>query len=105
MARTGPKSTFIREWRKHRHLTLERVAARVGMTHGNLSKIERGLQPYDQPMLEALADALTTDVASLLTRNPLDPEGIWTIWDQIPQTERPRAIEVLKALTRTGTGE
>lgn len=104
MARTGPKRTYIREWRKYRHLTLERLAARVGMTHGTLSKIERGLLPYSQILLETVAEQLGTDPASLLMRNPLDPEGIWTVWDQIPPTERGRAIEVLKAFARTGTG-
>lgn len=54
-------------------------------------------------MLEAFATALDTDPASLLTRNPLDPDGVWTVWDQIPPIDRPRAIEVLKALARTGT--
>lgn len=96
------KRTFIREWRKYRGLTLERLGARVGLTHGALSKIERGLRHYNQLQLEALADALNTDPASLLMRNPLDPDGIWTVWDQIPPTERARAIEVLRALTRTG---
>lgn len=99
----GTKRTFIREWRKHRRLTLEKLAERVGITHGNLSRIERGLRPYGQPLLEALAEELRTDPASLLMRNPLDPEGLWSIWDQIPPTERPRAIEVLRAFTRTGT--
>jgi len=104
MVSTGQKRTYIREWRKYRGLTLERLAARVGLTHGTLSKIERGLLPYSQYQLELLADALNTDPPSLLMRNPKDPDGIWTIWEQIPPEERPRAIEVLKALARTGTG-
>jgi transcriptional regulator with XRE-family HTH domain len=94
----GPKKTFIREWRTAKALTQERLAEHVGMTHGNLSKIERGLQPYDQPTLEALAVVLETDTASLLMRNPTDPDGIWTVWDKVPPEQRARVIEVIKAM-------
>jgi transcriptional regulator with XRE-family HTH domain len=52
------RSTFIRQWRHHRGLTQERLADRVGMTGGNLSKIENGNTGYTQATLEALADAL-----------------------------------------------
>lgn len=99
----GTKRTFIRQWRQFRGLTLEQLAARVGVTHGNLSRVERGLRRYNQELLEALADALTTDPASLLMRDPSDPEGIWSVWETVPPEERVRAIEVLRALARTGT--
>lgn len=99
----GTKRIFLREWREHRGLTLVQAAERVGVTHGFLSKVERGKRNYTQELLEALAEAYRTDPASLLMRNPTDPEGIWSIWDQIPPSERPRAIDVLRALTRTGT--
>lgn len=93
----GTKRTFIREWRKFRGLTQQRLADQLGLTHGNLSRIERGLRPYNQVLLEALAAALRTDPASLLMRNPLDPEGIWSVWERIDPDERRRALEVLKA--------
>lgn len=95
--------TYIRQWRAYRGLTLERLADRVGMTHASLSRIERGLQPYGQALLEALAEALQTDVASLLTRDPTDPEGIWSMWDQAKPGQRRQIVELAKALIRTGT--
>lgn len=104
MASTGPTPTFIRQWRKHKKLTLEDLAARVGMTHGNLSRIERGLLPYSQRQLEDLARELGTDPASLLSRDPRDPEGIWTVWDRIPPKERKRAIRVLKEFSDPDAG-
>jgi transcriptional regulator with XRE-family HTH domain len=97
------RTTFIRQWRKHRGLTLEQLAARLQMTPSHLSMLERGLRGYTQDMLEALAEALTTDPASLLMRDPSDPEAIWSIWDQAKPGERRRIVEVAKALIRTGT--
>jgi transcriptional regulator with XRE-family HTH domain len=97
------RRTFIREWRQSRRLTLEQLANRIGITHASLSRIERGRQPYSQPLLEALADALQTEPASLLIRNPTDPEGIWSVWDQTKPGERRQIVEIAKTLIRTGT--
>jgi transcriptional regulator with XRE-family HTH domain len=97
------RRTYIRQWRTYRGLTLQRVADRIGTTHASLSRIERGVQPYSQPMLEAIADALQTDPASLLIRNPEDPEGIWTLWDQAKPGVRQQIIEIAKTLTKTGS--
>lgn len=99
----GRDPTFIRAWREHRGLTLEQLGNRVGVSHGYLSKIENGKKRYNQQLLEDIAEALNTDPASLLMRNPSDPEGIWSVWDNVPPIERPRAIEILRAFTRTGT--
>lgn len=99
----SPARHFIREWRIYRTLTQERLADRVDTSPANISQIENAKQGYTQGMLEALADALNTDPASLLMRNPLDPEGVWSVWDQIPPTERARAIEMLRVFARTGT--
>lgn len=103
------RRTFIREWREHRDMTLETLAGRVGekiggMTHASLSRIERGLQPYSQPVLEAIAEELTNgDVASLLMRNPLDPEGMWSIWEHAKPGERRMIVDIAKTVVKTGT--
>lgn len=102
MVRKTHRPTFIREWRRYRNLTLERLADRLEVTPGNLSQLERGLIGYSQPLLEALANALGCSVADLLIRDPTDPEGIWSIWEGLKPAERHQAIEVLKALKRTG---
>lgn len=95
---------FIREWRKHRGLTQEPLAERIGITKAQLSRIENGKQGYNQGTLEALANALQTDAASLIMRDPLSPEAIWTIWDQAKPAQRRQIEEVAKALLKTGTG-
>ncbi len=102
------RRTFIRQWREFRGLTLEQLADRVGevlggFTHASLSRIERGLQPYSQDILEAIANALQTDVASLLNRDPSDPEGIWSIWEQAKPGERKMIVELAKTVRKTGT--
>ncbi len=100
--------TYIRQWREHRGMTLETLAERVGekiggLTHASLSRIERGLQPYSQPILEAIAEELNTDVASLLMRDPTDSEALWSIWDQATKIERELITNLAKTVRRTGT--
>lgn len=98
----GPRfqPTYIRQWRKFRGLTQEALADRVGMSPGNLSNIETGKQPYSQEHLEPLAEALRCEVVDLLIRDPTEPEGIWTIWEQAKPAQRKQIVEVAKALLR-----
>lgn len=103
------RRTFIRQWRESKSMTLEALAARVGeriggMTHASLSRIERGLQPYSQPIIEAIADELTGgDVASLLMRDPSDPNAIWSIWENAKPGERKMIVDIAKTIVKTGT--
>lgn len=99
------RPTFIRQWRNHRHLSLEQLAARVPMDKGNLSKVERGLLPYNQEMLERLAEALMTDAPSLLMRDPSQPEAIWSIWERAKPGVRRQIESVAETLLRTGTDD
>ena len=95
---------YIREWRKHRGLTQEQLAERIGIARSYLTKIERGTRRYDQPFLEAAADALRCDPGDIIVRDPTDPEGIWSIWEQLKPAERVRAVAVLRAMHGDGTG-
>lgn len=94
---------FIKEWRKHRGLNQQQLAERIGITKSYLSKIEGGKRRYDQVFLEAAAEVLRTTVPDLLIRNPADPEGIWSIWDQLPAKERSQVVEMARVLKPTGT--
>lgn len=96
----GKKRNYIREWRQHRQLTLVQLAARLGINHGTLSKIERGRMPFTDTFLDLVAEQLQTDNASLLMRDPTDPEGIWSVWDRVPPTSRPQALAVLQTFAR-----
>lgn len=95
---------FIKEWRLHRGLTQDQLAERIGLNRAYISKIESGKRRYDQPFLEAAADALQCDIPDLLVRDPSDPDGIWSIWDQLKPVERAQVVEIAKTIRRTGTG-
>lgn len=108
MKRAIPKKrqfrrTFIRQWREHRGLTLEQLADRVEMTPSYLSMFERGQRGYTQNTLEALAEALQTDAASLLMRDPTDDDAVWSIWDKAKPAERRMIVDIAKTVTKTGT--
>lgn len=117
---------YLRQWRKAAGLSLQgvrdkaealfedRVVAegeevdlnKIGLSHSTLSRIESFKVPYNQKLLEVLAEVYGTDVASLIIRDPTEPEGIWSIYDQIPVTERPRALKVISGVVeglKTGT--
>lgn len=98
------RRTFFAQWRKHRQLTQDQLADRMGTTKTRVSMKETGKEPYDQLYLEALATALNTDPASLLMRDPTDHDAIWSIWEQAKPGERRQIVEVAKTLIRTGSG-
>ena len=58
MARSSRLSTYIRQWRESRGLTLEQLAEAIGVTHPTLSRIENGKVEYTEERLERIADEL-----------------------------------------------
>jgi transcriptional regulator with XRE-family HTH domain len=100
--------TFVRQWRVHRGLTQEQLAERLRMSAAQLSRIETGKQPYTQDFLEAAAEELGVELASLLMRDPLkedpnDPNTIWSLWDQAKPGQRRMIVDIAKTVTKTGT--
>ena len=101
----APTRHHIRAWRKYRGLTQAQLAERIGIDRSYLSNIETGRRRYDQPFLEAAAEALRCTPADLIVRDPTDPEGIWSIWDQLAPVDRARVVEMAKVFKRTGTDD
>lgn len=72
------KRTYIRNWRKKAQLSLRALADRMEVepggdlliSHVSIGRIERGQQPYSQPIIEAIAEALGVSVSALLEINP-----------------------------------
>lgn len=87
MAGAHPKKprrrTFLRQWREKAGLNQESAADRIGITQGQLSRIERGDSPYNQDFLEAAALAYNCDPADLLMRDPSRSDAMWSIVDQL----------------------
>lgn len=61
---------FIREWRKFRHLTQQKLADRIGSSVSTISQLENGQQGYSQALLEELASALSCEPWDLLNVDP-----------------------------------
>ena len=94
----------IRQWRKYRGLTQEQLAERIGIARSYLTKIERGSRRYDQPFLEAAAEALRCEPSQLIDVDPTAPEGLWSLWEQLTLPERSQALAVIRALKDAHTG-
>lgn len=98
--------TYIREWREFRGLSLRRLADRLEMegpddsfSHASIGRIETGLQPYTQPVLEALAEALNVSVVDLLSVDPTKEGEVVDLMRLLDDKNRDQAIRVLKAMT------
>jgi len=60
------KSNYIKEWRTARGLNQEQLAEKAGLSKGYVSDLERGNKPYNQRVLESIADVLKCSPAALL---------------------------------------
>lgn len=84
-------------------MTIEQLAGLLdGMAPSNLSMLERGQRGYVQITLEKIAEALQTDVASLLTRRPSDDEPIERIFSSATPSQKRQIVEIAKTITRGG---
>lgn len=95
---------FLRHWREHRGKTLEEVGEAVGLSHAQLGRIERRLQKYNQELLERLADLYQTDAASLIMRDPKNPDAMWSLWDQAKEGQRLEIEKYAEFVVKSRTG-
>ena len=100
----GAPRHFIRQWRKFRRLSQEKLAEQLGVTHGAISQLERGHTSYTQPTLEKLAHALQCTPADLIARNPYSDESPVTVFDGLDTAERQEALRFIEYLKRTKQG-
>lgn len=93
-------NTYLREWRDYRNLSQEAAADRIGISRANLSKIENGLIPYSQPILEAAADAYNCEVADLLNMNPFKEGEVVDLLSLIRDRDPDLVRRVIEALPK-----
>lgn len=92
--------TFIKAWRKHRQLTIEQLSERTEISTASLSRIESGKQPYNQGILEAIAEALNCRTADLLGFDPATfSYEAWQVIEGAKPDERDQIQRVIRALS------
>jgi transcriptional regulator with XRE-family HTH domain len=97
---------FLKQWREYRGLSLERLANRMEVEPGgeqlisgmSLSRIERGLQPYSEDLLNALGHALGCEPYELLSVNPLLDAQVIDLMRFIHDLDRKKAEKALMIL-------
>jgi len=102
MTRIGqrrPVKWYIKEWRVHKGLTLERMAERLETNKGQISKLERGDQRMNDSWIAGYAEALGIEPSQLLR----DPEAP-TINDLLSGAT-PDQIEKIKSIAAVILGK
>lgn len=106
MAKSQFTKTFIREWREKRGLSLRALADRLEtepggdpiISHASIGRIEKGKQPYSQPIIEALAVALNVTVSDLIEVNPEKEGDVIDLVRHLPAEKRDQAVAYLRFL-------
>ncbi|MGE4321954.1 MAG: helix-turn-helix domain-containing protein [Sphingobium sp.] len=92
------KPPYIRAWRELKGYSLEHVAHNVPMDKGNLSKVERGLLPYNQEMLERIAVIIGTSASNLIGRDPNKEGKVIDLVQRLNSAQLEQAERVLAAM-------
>lgn len=92
------KPTYMRDWREFRDITLEAAAPHFELTHGQLSKIERGKSPYNQRILETAAKLYGCSVLDLLTRKPDEAVDLFSAYASLDENGKRQAARLVEAL-------
>lgn len=91
---------FLKEWRDHFHLSQDDAAEVAHMSRENYGRIENGRIPYNQDMLERLADRYGVVASDLLSVNPEVPDKPREVYEML---RRAKASDVEKAVSIVST--
>lgn len=105
MDKTRYEPNFIRAWREHRKLSLDALGELAEINKGNLSKVERAINPWNQQMLENIAKALNTKVVDLLSRHPSAPEPVYRTYERATPDVRVMIDAAAEALVKTSKSQ
>ncbi|WP_194919936.1 helix-turn-helix domain-containing protein [Novosphingobium sp. NBM11] len=96
------RKTYLREWRKMKPgRTLEQVAAELHITQPQLGRIERGEQPYNQDLLEALAEIYGCEPDELIWRDPTKAGLVVDMVKRLDQERQNQIAAFIRALDET----
>jgi transcriptional regulator with XRE-family HTH domain len=93
---------FIAEWRAAKGMTATALSKRVNLSKSQISKIERGIEPYTQDTLEAIAEALGEHPACLISHEPHEAGPIAILRSIPPGPRRERVMRILRAAVENG---
>lgn len=95
---------FIREWRKKKGFTQERLATAMEVSSGLISQLETGETGYSQGTLENIAHVLNLPAGDLISRDPQMDEMLVELMRLIEEKGADTVLNVIKALpNKTGT--
>jgi transcriptional regulator with XRE-family HTH domain len=87
--------TYLLEWRKFREMTLVEVGKEMGVDKTAVSKLERGLSPYDQIHLQQLSKLYNAAIPDLLYTDPKrqnQPNQFGTVGFEHPRQVRKKVV-------------
>lgn len=91
--------TYVKQWRKHRDLTQEQLAERVGMSPPAISQLENNKQGFTGESLARLAQALGCSPAALLGADPLRKDSFWLLFEDAEHLQGPNR-ETLRVILK-----
>lgn len=108
MAKNKQGQHYIRQWREKRQVSLRKLAARMEtepggepiVSYAQLSRIETGEQPFSEPILNAIADALGVTRAMLLEMDPNKQGHVLDLLNQLKPATQDQAIRMLEAFVK-----
>jgi transcriptional regulator with XRE-family HTH domain len=68
---------YVKEWRKHFGLSVDKLGEVAGISGSMISQLERGKTTYTQNTLEALAKAMHLQPWQLLACGPDENQELW----------------------------
>jgi transcriptional regulator with XRE-family HTH domain len=92
---------FLREWREHRKMTQEALAAAVDTNASVISLLEDGKRRLSDKWLGRLAPALKTSRGAILDYDPNSVStSILEIWENIPDSSKPQVLDILQTFKK-----
>lgn len=109
MAKNKQGQHFIRGWREKRGISLRKLAAKLEtgpdgeplVSYASLSRIENGEQPFSEPILNAIAEALDVPRAMLLEMDPKKEGHIVDLLNKMDRQTRDQAIKMIELLAQS----